>query len=154
MLSEQDKDSHFSTLALGRPQPMAFPVRNGYHLPLLHQSTLVLSPCFSSFKSTLPKLPGSLKEIDHIILRAGNLPVAFHRARVKPPRALLLQFLPPQTLLRGGTDQILLVVQSQAHHLPSRASGDSSPLQDSQEEMSIGAASKAVCSLYPLAWPL
>lgn len=63
MLSEQDKDSHFSSLALGRPQPMAFPVRNGYHLPLLHQSILVLSPCFSSFKSTLPKLPGSLKEI-------------------------------------------------------------------------------------------
>lgn len=66
----------------------------------------------------------------------------------------MLQFLPPQTLLRGGADQILLVVQSQAHHLPSRASGDSSPLQDSQEEMSVGAASKAVCSLYPLAWPL
>lgn len=86
MLSEQDKDSHFSTLALGRPCPMAFPVRNGYHLPLLHQSTLVLSPCFSSFKSTLPKLPGSLKS-DHVILKAGNLPVAFHHARVKPPGA-------------------------------------------------------------------
>ncbi|XP_020727461.1 glyceraldehyde-3-phosphate dehydrogenase, testis-specific isoform X2 [Odocoileus virginianus] len=26
--------------------------------------------------------------------------------------------------------------------------------EDSQEEMSVGAASKAVCSLYPLAWPL